>query len=85
MAHQSDGISKEDDFGRPRIIRLLTSDIAWREPWPSENEFFKMRPEVAGLAADDDCVVLNPYSTLSKTEKDAVLLNESARVFMRRS
>jgi hypothetical protein len=84
MAHQRDGHSKEDDFG-PRIIRLLTSDIAWREPWPSEIEFFKMRPEVAGLATDDDCVVLNPYSRLSESEKEAVLLNESARVFIRRS
>jgi hypothetical protein len=82
MAHQRDELSND---GGPRVIRLLPSDIAWREPWPSEDEFFKMRPEVAGLASEDDCVVLNPYSTLSDSEKEAVLLNESARVFMRRS
>ncbi|WP_291855402.1 hypothetical protein [Bradyrhizobium sp.] len=83
MAHQRDESSNGDT--EPKIIRLLANDIAWREPWPSENEFFKMRPEVAGLAAEDDCVVLNPYSNLSANEKEAVLLNESARVFMRRS
>jgi hypothetical protein len=83
MAHQRDGLSREGF--EPRIIRLLADDIAWREPWPSENEFFKMRPEVAGMATEDDCVILNPYSNLAESEKEAVLLNESARVFMRRS
>lgn len=83
MAHQRDGIPKEDSG--PAIIRLLADDIAWREPWPSENEFFKMRPEVAGMATEDNCVILNPYSKLSENEKEAVLLNESARIFMRRS
>ena len=83
MAHQRDEPSNRDTG--PRIIRLLANDIAWRELWPSENEFFKMRPEVSGLAAEDDCVVLNPYSDLSESEKEAVLLNELARVFMRRS
>lgn len=83
MAHQRDGLSKEDSG--PRIIRLLADDIAWREPWPSESEFFKTRPGVAGMATEDDCVVLDPYSDLAECEREAVLLNESARVFMRRS
>lgn len=83
MAHQGDGRSKE--AFEPRIIRLLADGIAWREPGPSENEFFSKRPEVAGMATEDDCVILNPYSTLNEREKEAVLMNEAARVFMRRS
>lgn len=35
------------------------------------------------MAADDNAVVLNPYTTLSPQEKDAVALNEAARVVMR--
>jgi hypothetical protein len=37
------------------------------------------------MATEDDCVILNPYSKLAENEKEAVLLNETARVFMRRS
>src|SRR4051812_43212249 len=83
MAYQRDEPS-DGDAG-PKVIRLLANDIPWREPWPSENAFFKIRPEVTGMATEDDCVVLNPYSNLSESEKEAVLLNESARLFMRRS
>jgi hypothetical protein len=37
-----------------------------------------------GMAADDDMVILNPYSTLNEREKQAVLMNEAARVHMRK-
>ncbi|GMO20770.1 hypothetical protein BwSF21_14850 [Bradyrhizobium ottawaense] len=83
MAYRTDGPSKEGL--QPRIIRFLADGIAWREPWPSENEFFSKRPEVAGMATEDDCVILNPYSALNEGEREAVLRNESARVFMRRN
>lgn len=36
------------------------------------------------MAAEDNAVVLNPFSQLSKSELEAVALNEAARVFMRR-
>lgn len=81
MASEGDDNS-EPDVG-PKIISHLVGGIVLREPWPSENDFFRDRPEVAGMAADDGCVVLNPYSTLSESEEQAVLLNESARIFMR--
>lgn len=81
--------SERDDHSEPgigpKIIRHLVGGIVLREPWPSEDAFFRNRPEVAGMAADDDCVVLNPYSTLSESEKQAVLLNECARAFMRQN
>lgn len=83
MASEGDDNS-EPDAG-PKIIGHLVGGITLREPWPSEKDFFRDRPEVAGMAADDDCVVLNPYSTLSESEEQAVLLNESARIFMRQN
>jgi hypothetical protein len=55
-----------------------------REPWPGELAFFRSRPDVAGLAAEDDCVVLNPYSNLNDDQKSAVALNEAVRIVMRR-
>jgi hypothetical protein len=54
-----------------------------RSPEESELEYFKTNPNVSGMAADDNKVILNPYSNLSKTEKDAVALNEYGRIVMR--
>ena len=52
-----------------------------RKPSASEQKFFKSRPDVAGMASEG-AVVLNPYSTLSPQEKEAVAINESARIIM---
>lgn len=54
-----------------------------REPFEGELEYFKSNPTVSGMAAEDNKVILNPYSKLSKAEKDAVALNEYGRVIMR--
>jgi len=54
-----------------------------RTPYESELEYFKSNPTVSGMAADDDKIILNPYSKLSKKEKDAVALNEYGRIVMR--
>lgn len=48
-----------------------------------EDDYFSFNPEVAGMAAEDDKVIINPYSTLSDAEKRAVYRNESARIHMR--
>jgi hypothetical protein len=48
-----------------------------------EDKFFKERPEVAGMAAEDGSVILNPYSSLSKKELSAVAQNEALRLKMR--
>lgn len=52
--------------------------------YPGEDAYFRQNPSVAGMAADDDRVILNPYSTLGPAEKRAVALNELARIAMRR-
>jgi hypothetical protein len=63
---------------------MLAGEVPLREPWPSELDFFRNHRDVAGLAADDNCVVINPYSGRSEQENKAVMLNEAARVVMRR-
>ena len=54
-----------------------------RQPEQGELEYFKSNPNVSGMAAEDNKVILNPYSKLSKSEKDAVALNEYGRIIMR--
>lgn len=68
----------------PRILRTLPGEVDHREPWAGELEFFRSRDDVAGMAAEDGMVVLNPFSKLTDNQKAAVLLNEAARVFMER-
>jgi hypothetical protein len=41
------------------------------------------RPEVAGMAAEDNTIILNPYSSLSKKQLGAVAENEALRLKMR--
>ncbi len=68
----------------PRILELLPGGVEHREPWPSETVFFRDHLEVTGMAADDDRVVLNPFANLTDIQRGAVLINEAARVVMRR-
>jgi hypothetical protein len=51
----------------------------------SELEYFKKHPEVGGMATEDNRVIINPYSKLNAQERDAVRLNETARIHMRKS
>jgi hypothetical protein len=55
----------------------------FRAPEEGELEYFKSNPTVTGMAADDNKVILNPYSKLTKSEQDAVALNEYGRIIMR--
>jgi len=57
--------------------------IGMREPYESELDYFKANPHVGGMAAEDDKIILNPYSKLKPQEKEAVMRNEAARVHMR--
>ena len=66
----------------PQVRRTLPGGVPLREPWPSEQDFFRSRPDVAGMASSDGAVVLNPHSQLSEQEMAAVALNEAARVVM---
>ena len=51
--------------------------------YPGEDEYFKANPNVGGMAAEDNQVIINPYSPLSDEEKEAVRMNEVARLAMR--
>lgn len=62
----------------------LPMGIEQRQPFPSEAEFFRANPHVGGMAAEDDRVVLNPFSSLSPAELRAVAMNEAARIAMRK-
>ena len=53
--------------------------------FPGEDDYFRRNPNVTGMAAEDDRIILNPYSRLSDDERRAVMLNEAARVHMRRN
>ncbi len=51
--------------------------------FPGENDYFRKNPNVTGMAAEDNRIIMNPYSTLTDAEKQAVMMNEAARVHMR--
>ncbi len=54
-----------------------------RTPYQSELDYFKANPTVTGMAAEDNRVIINPYSNLTEAEKNSVFQNESARIIMR--
>ena len=68
--------------GEPDTVGVLPGGVEQREPWPGEVEFFRSRPDVTGMVAEDGRVVLNPLCQLTESQKAAVLLNEAARAFM---
>lgn len=51
--------------------------------YSGEDKYFKANPHVAGMAADDGKIILNPYSKNTKSEQQAVMRNEAARLYMR--
>ena len=51
--------------------------------YQGEDDYFKDNPNVAGMAAEDNKVILNPYSKNSKEEQGAVYSNELSRIAMR--
>jgi hypothetical protein len=53
------------------------------ELYHGEDRYFKENPHVAGMASEDNRVILNPYSANSPDEQNAVAMNEAARVRMR--
>lgn len=56
-----------------------------RAPYPSESAYFASNRQTAGMAAEDDKVVMNPHSGLSPVEKESVRNNEMARILMRQT
>ncbi len=64
-------------------MNFLIDMFGMRDPYKSELSFFKDRPEVSGMATEDNKIILNPYSKLSKAEQQAVAQNEALRLFMK--
>jgi len=62
---------------------FLVDMFGTREPEKGELEFFKKRPEVAGMATEDNKIILNPFSKNSPAEQQAVAQNEALRLFMK--
>ena len=75
---------------RIRFLQQLQSpnwleSIPMRDPYQSELDYFRNNRNVAGMAAEDDAVILNPFSNISDAEKQSVIKNEKARILMRNS
>ena len=51
--------------------------------FPGEDKYFRAHPEVGGMAAEDDKIILNPYSP-SNVNKDAIIKNEGFRLKLRK-
>lgn len=64
---------------RPRF----TAGVQERTPHLSELWYFANNPRVAGMAAEDDRITLNPFSPNPPEGQRAVAYNEAARVHMR--
>ena len=63
-------------------LENLVNFYGIREPFDTELDFFKKRPEVAGMATDDSKIILNPFSRNTPDEQQAVAQNEALRLFM---
>jgi hypothetical protein len=70
----------DKDFG---FIRL-PKGIEMRKPYAGELEYFKKNSNVAGMATEDNKVILNPYSNLKPEQYQSVAVNEASRIVMRR-
>lgn len=54
-----------------------------RPPFPGEDAYFKRNPHVAGMAAEDGRITLNPHSKLTPEQRRAVAQNEAVRLLQR--
>ena len=71
------------EYARQRASKKLFGFPIREKLYPGEDKFFMERPEVAGMAAEDNTIILNPYSSLSKKQLGAVAENEALRLKMR--
>ena len=71
------------EYAQKRASDKLFGFSIRRKLYPGEDKFFMKRPEVAGMAAEDNTIILNPYSPLSKKQLGAVAENEALRLKMK--
>ena len=58
---------------------------AVRKPFEGEDKYFKENPDTAGMATEDGQIVLNPYSTNTPEQQQAVAQNEAIRLWLRQN
>jgi hypothetical protein len=91
--HQGSPV-KKPIFGEPMVKSrsIVENNIDYndhtysypeRKPYPSELQFFKENESVGGMATEDNNVIINPFSPLSKEKKDYVRKVEQGRLAMR--
>lgn len=54
-----------------------------RKPYVEENVYFKKNKDVAGMATEDNKIILNPYSSLNEKQLQVVAENEAIRLFLK--
>lgn len=54
-----------------------------RQPYEGELKYFQSNPTVAGMATEDNKIILNPFSQNSPEEQQAVARNEAVRLFLK--
>jgi len=54
-----------------------------RKPFASEMQYFQSNPQVAGMATEDDKVILNPFSKIPVQNRESVVQNEMSRNYMK--
>ena len=64
---------------------FLVDMFGTRDPYEGELAFFKKKPTVAGMATDDNKIILNPFSKNTPEEQQAVAKNEALRLFMKKT
>jgi hypothetical protein len=58
-------------------LENLVNSYGIRKPYKSELEFFKKRPEVAGMATEDSKIILNPFSSNNPQEEQKSMFKGS--------
>lgn len=71
-----------------QLRETFMADRIWGYPvrsqlYSGEDSYFRQNRHVTGMAADDGHIILNPYSMLPQAQRESVLRNEAARLYMR--
>lgn len=54
-----------------------------RNPQESELQYFYDNQNISGMAAEDNRIILNPYSDLDSNQMNSVAQNEAIRLYLR--
>uniref|UniRef100_A0A6H1ZG35 Uncharacterized protein n=1 Tax=viral metagenome TaxID=1070528 RepID=A0A6H1ZG35_9ZZZZ len=59
----------DQEYGtQPKLQNNWINSIKERQPYESERNYFRSNPNVGGMAAEDNAVILNPFSNLSQEQ-----------------